>query len=189
MLPEVTPVEVFCSYARDDEAWLRKIETHLSLLQRQGLISLWHDRLISPGTNGAKSIDAHLETASIILLLISADFLASDYCYSIEMTRALERQKVGQARVIPILVRAADLTNSPLAQLHILPTDVRPLASWPDVDIALADITQSIRRIIAKELPRHSVNTSSAALPRIWDIPYPHNPYFTGREEVLVKYG
>ena len=93
------PVEVFCSYAHEDEVWLRKVETHLSLLQRQGLISLWHDRLIVPGADWAKTIDTHLETASVILLLVSADFLASNYCYGVEMKRALERQEAGEARV------------------------------------------------------------------------------------------
>jgi hypothetical protein len=67
-----TSVEIFCSYAHEDELWLRKLEVHLSLLQQQGLISLWHDRLITPGTNWVSTIDRHLETASVILLLVSA---------------------------------------------------------------------------------------------------------------------
>src|SRR5579871_3237885 len=99
------PVEIFCSYAHEDETWLRKLETHLSPLKRQGSISLWHDRLIAPGTDWASPIDAHLETASVILLLVSADFFASDYCYGVEMQRALEREAAGEARVIPLLVR------------------------------------------------------------------------------------
>ena len=73
-----TPVEIFCCYSHADETWLRKLEVHLILLKRQGLISLWHDRLITPGTNWAKTIDQHLETASVILLLVSPDFLVSD---------------------------------------------------------------------------------------------------------------
>ena len=80
----------------------------MHVLQLQGLISLWHDRLIVPGTDWAKAIDTHLETASIILLLVSADFLASDYCVGIEMKRALERQGASEALVIPILVRQVD---------------------------------------------------------------------------------
>ena len=78
MVAAPTPVEIFCSYAHEDEAWLRKLETHLSLLKRQGLVSLWYDRLIVPGTDWAKTIDSHLETASVILLLVRADFFASD---------------------------------------------------------------------------------------------------------------
>src|ERR1700724_2380721 len=96
------PVEVFCCYSREDEAWLRKLETHVSLLKRQGLVSLWHDRLIAPGDDWAQTIGTHLEIASIILLLVSADFLASDYCYNIEMARALERHAANEVRVVPI---------------------------------------------------------------------------------------
>src|SRR6266496_1769624 len=99
------PMEVFCSYAAEDERWLRRLETHLSLLRRQGLISTWYDHQIVPGTDWTRSIDKHMEQASIILLLISSSFLASDYCYGIEMKRVLERQEVGEARVIPILLR------------------------------------------------------------------------------------
>src|SRR2546429_7284316 len=99
-----TPVEVLCCYSHADETWLRKVETHLSLLKRQGLISLWHNQLLIPGTDWAHAIDTHLKTASVIVLLVSADFLASDYCYSVEMKRALERHEADEARVIPILV-------------------------------------------------------------------------------------
>ena len=112
-----TAVEVFCSYAHEDEAWRQKLETHLSLLRRQGLVSLWHDRLITAGTDRAHAIDTHLETASVIVLLVSADFLASDYCYGIEMKRAITRQEAGEARVVPILVRPADWKDAPFAHL------------------------------------------------------------------------
>ena len=78
MAEALLPVEVFCCYSHEDEMWLRKLETHLSGLVRQGLISLWHDRLISPGTSWTQDIDQHLETASVVLLLVSADLLASD---------------------------------------------------------------------------------------------------------------
>jgi hypothetical protein len=96
------PVEVFYSYAHEDEALRNELEKHLSLLHRLGLISSWHDRQIVAGTNWAKGIDTHLETASLILLLVSADFLASNYCYGIEMNRALERHQMKEARVIPM---------------------------------------------------------------------------------------
>src|SRR5690349_5863095 len=102
------PVSVFYSYAHQDEALRQQLETHLSLLRRQGLISEWYDRKILPGAEWVGEIDEHLERASIILLLISADFLASDYCYDKEMTRALERHKQGEARVIPIILRPCD---------------------------------------------------------------------------------
>ncbi len=129
MATQPAPVEVFCSYAHEDEVWLRKLEAHLSPLKRQGLISLWHDRLITPGTDWTQTLDAHLETAAVILLLVSSDFFASDYCYGIEMKRALQRQATNEARVLPLLVRAVDWTNAPFAHLQALPMDTRPIST------------------------------------------------------------
>lgn len=180
------PIEIFCSYAHEDEPWLRKLETHLSLLKRQGLISLWHNRLITPGTDWEHALDTHLETASVILLLVSADFLASDYCYGIEMKRALARQEAGEARVVPILVRPTDWESAPFAHLHVLPTGARPLASWRDREKALADVAAGIRRVI-EEGSQFPASTPRAALPRFCNVPYQHNPFFLGRENELVQ--
>src|SRR5947209_947894 len=89
----VKPLEIFCCYAHEDEALLNKLKTHLKPLQRQGLIDVWQDRDISAGTQWEQEINKHLDEADIILLLVSPDFIASDYCYNIEMKRALERDK------------------------------------------------------------------------------------------------
>src|SRR5437660_10243118 len=111
-------IHVFLSYAKEDEQQLRKLETHLSMLKRQGLISTWHAQQIIPGANRAMVTDKQFEQASIILLLISADFLASDYCYQIEMKYALERQESNRARVIPIIVKPCDWSHAPFAKLQ-----------------------------------------------------------------------
>src|SRR2546421_9745171 len=103
-----SPVIVFYSYAHEDESLRNELEKHLSLLQRRGIITTWHDRKIVPGTDWAYAIDSHLNEATIILLLVSPDFMASDYCYSIEMDRALKRHQAGKARVIPIILRSVD---------------------------------------------------------------------------------
>ena len=182
-----TSVEIFCCYAREDETWLRKLETHLSLLKRQNLITLWYDRFIAPGTNWAKAIDTHLETASVILLFVSADFFASDYCYGIEMQRALEREATGEVRVLPLLVREADWTDAPFAHLQVLPTNAKPIASWPNEDMALTDVAAGIRRAIVEELPQLTASAPRTSLPAIWNIPYPRNPFFLGRDDELLR--
>src|SRR5713101_4023783 len=97
-------LKIFFCYAREDEALLNKLKTQLRPLQRQGLIEIWHDRDISAGAEWEREIDKHLNTAQIILLLVSPDFMNSDYCYSIEMKRALERHEQGTAKVIPIIL-------------------------------------------------------------------------------------
>lgn len=95
----------------------------------RGYIASWYDRRISAGEEWKHQIDAHLEAADIILLLVSADFLASDYCYDIEMRRALERHDAGEARVIPVIVRAVDWTGAPFDRLKILPRDAKPVST------------------------------------------------------------
>src|SRR5438132_1153332 len=99
------PIEIFFSYSHKDQALREKLETHLTLLKREGLISSWHDRKIIAGTEWSGEIDAHLNTAQIILLLVSADFIASSYCSDIEVARAMERHNAGEARVIPVILR------------------------------------------------------------------------------------
>jgi transposase len=110
MSSALTPIEVFCSYAHEDESHLGELKTHLSGLLREDRISTWYDRQIQAGTNRAQAIDTHLEQACIILLLVSATFLASDYCYEIEMRRAMHRHQAGHAQVIPIIVILDDLS-------------------------------------------------------------------------------
>src|SRR5712692_10537591 len=98
-------VKIFFVYAHEDEALLNTLKSHLRPLQREGLIELWYDRKISAGTEWEPEIDIHLKQAQIVLLLISPDFMDSDYCYGIEMQKAIERPQRGEARVIPILLR------------------------------------------------------------------------------------
>jgi hypothetical protein len=142
---------LFYSYAREDEALRRELEKHLSILHRQGLISSWHDRQVAAGQDWAKDIDAHLNSATLILLLISADFLASNYCYSVEMQRALQRHEAKEARVIPVLLRSVHRQGAPFEKLQVLPSNGIPIAEWPDRDAAFADIARGIG--IALQLP------------------------------------
>ena len=150
--PKITgPIEVFYSYSHKDEELRERLETHLKLLKRLGVIQDWHDRRISAGTEWAGQIDHYLESSQIILLLISADFLASDYCWDIEMKRALERHEAREARVIPIILRPVDLKGAPFYHLEALPKDAKPVTQWPDRDAAFANIAEGIRKV-AEEL-------------------------------------
>ncbi len=145
-------IEIFFSYSHKDQELRDQLETQLSLLKRQGFISSWHDRKIGAGEEWAQEIDRHLNSAQIILLLVSADFIASHYCYEQEMMRALERHRLGEARVIPIILRPCDWHNSPFGQLQALPTDGQPITgrNWHTRDEAFLDVTQGIRRVIEK---------------------------------------
>ena len=145
-----SPVIVFCSYAHEDETLRNELEKHLSLLQHQGVITTWHDRQIVPGTDWAHAVDSHLKEAAIILLLISPDFMASDYCYSREMELALDRHRQGLAHVIPILLRPVDWQDAPFAHLQYLPSNKRPVTLWESRDAAFLDVTVGIRAAVAR---------------------------------------
>lgn len=121
------PVKIFLCYAHEDEALLNKLKTYLKPLQRQKLIDTWCDRDISAGKPWEQEIKERLNAADIILLLVSPDFMASDYCSSVEMQQALERHKLGEARVIPVILRHVFWQEEPVGTLQALPTDAKPI--------------------------------------------------------------
>ena len=141
-------VSVFVSYSHADEDLRRELGKHLSVLEHQGVVSIWHDRMIGAGTEWEASIDSHLNEARVILLLISADFINSRYCYDIEMKRALERHDERSALVVPIIIRAVRLKGTPFAKLQALPRDAKPVMTWPDRDSAFVDITDGLGNAI-----------------------------------------
>ncbi len=161
-------VTVFYSYAHEDEKLRDELAKHLSLLKREGIIKEWHDRRIMPGDEWKNQIDHYLETAELILLLVSPDFMASDYCYDIEMQRALERHEEGAARVVPIILRPVDWAKARFAALQALPTDGRAVTDWPNRDRAFLVIAQGIRRAVEGQQsrppkPTMKAQTSAAA--------------------------
>ena len=141
-------LSVFFSYSHKDEALRDRLEVHLKLLQRQQLISAWHDRKILPGEEWGAEIDNNLKTAALVLLLVSADFIASDYIWGQEVAVALERHASGDAKVIPILLRPCDWETAPFAKLEGLPRDMRPVTTFPDVEEGWAEVAKGIRTLI-----------------------------------------
>jgi hypothetical protein len=142
------PINVFISYAHEDEPLLGELLKHLGILQRLGVISSWHDRKITAGSEWKGQIDGHLDSAGVILLLVSADFIASDYCWDVELKRALERHDRGEARVIPVILRHVDWDAAPFGRLQAVPTDGRPVTDWPHRDEAFADVAKHIRTAV-----------------------------------------
>jgi hypothetical protein len=143
------PVSIFISYARKDEAFMRELVSYLYPLQRDGLISSWYDGQILPGEEWAPQIKQNLEQAQVILLLISKDFLNSDYCYEIELTKAIERHKLRAASVIPVILRSClwdqvSIGGFRLSNLQALPKDAKPISRWDDPDDAFTDVAKGL---------------------------------------------
>lgn len=139
---------LFFSYSHRDEVWRNELEIHLSALKRQGLIDTWHDRRILAGDNVDHAIAEHLESASVILLLVSPYFIASDYCYDVEMARAMERQASGDARVIPVILEPCVWHDLPFGTLLATPTDGYPVSKHPNPHDAFLDIVKTIKKAL-----------------------------------------
>ena len=136
---------VFFSYSHRDETLRDQLEIQLTMLKRQHVISTWHDRRLIAGDGVDRGISRQIEAADIILLLVSPDFLASEYCYSVEMTRALERHAAGEARVIPVILRPCEWHHAPFGHLLASPTDGKPVTKWADADDAFLSVAKAIR--------------------------------------------
>lgn len=144
MVDQLGRVKVFLSYAHEDEPLKNQLDIHLSLLKRLAVIETWSDQEIVAGHDWEPTLWAEFEAADVILLLISANFLASDFCYREEMGRALERHDRGQTRVIPILIRACDWEGAPFGRLQVLPKRAEPVTSWPNHDEAWTNVAKGI---------------------------------------------
>jgi hypothetical protein len=149
-LNKAGPSKIFLSYAHEDEYLKQQLENHLRLLRHQDVAVTWDDRLIEAGGNWEDEIDENLNTADIILLLISEAFMASDYAYQIEMKRALERHEAKHAQVVPIILRPYDWKSAPFGKLQVLPKDGKAVTLWQDRDEAFTNIAEGIRNLINK---------------------------------------
>jgi hypothetical protein len=143
-------IEVFFSYSHRDEELRDEFEIHLAMIKRQGLIGTWHDRRIGAGKEVVGAISEHLESAHIVLLLVSPYFLDSDYCYDLEMKRALERHDAGEARVIPIILEPCDWKEAPFGKLLATPRDGKPVSKFSNIHDAFLQVVQDIRSAIAE---------------------------------------
>lgn len=138
-------VTLFFSYSHKDEALRDELEKHLTSLKHQDIIDTWHDRRIEAGEEWATQIDDQLRTADIILLLISADFIASRYCYDLEMKEALRRHKAGEARVVPVILRPCDWHDLPFGKLQAATRDGRAVVKFPTLDDGFLEVVQAIK--------------------------------------------
>ena len=147
--------KIFYSYSHKDETYREQLETHLSILKRNGAIQGWHDRRISAGQEWEEEINLNLEEADVILLLVSSNFLASDYCYDTETIRALEKHENKESVVIPIIIKPCLWLESKLSKLQSLPRDNKAISTWVNEDEAWVSVAEGILEAVKK------VNSSS----------------------------
>jgi hypothetical protein len=141
-------VQVFISYSQKDDHLCDELLLHLAMMRRQGLVREWYDRRVDPGADRLATIEAEIERSEAVVLLVSADFIASDTCYDVEMRRACAKHEGGEGVVIPVIVRMCEWSYAPFARFSALPTDGKAVTSWPNRDEAWYDVTSGIRRAI-----------------------------------------
>jgi hypothetical protein len=148
--PELDPVRIFISYSHRNEAAKNRLVVHLTVLQRVGLIAQWDDRLILAASEWEPAIQKELDRADVILLLISADFVASDFCWAVEMQQAIERHEKGTAKVIPVFLEPCEWKGAPFDRLQGVPMNARPISMFDNHEDAYAEVTRSIRQVVVE---------------------------------------
>lgn len=166
-ITENRPLSILISYARNDEKYREILEAHLIQLERQNVITVWHDRMIPFGTEWEVAIESKLEEADIILLLISASFLSSDSCYE-ELNRSMELHEEARTRVIPIIISPCCWQDSPIGRLHALPRDGRAITTWSNQNRAYVSIYKGIRTTCLELLKynTHEIRTIGSDISR-----------------------
>jgi len=147
------PLRLFMSYSHRDERLRAKLERALALLRWERLIEPWSDRDLVAGEEWRAGIEQNLEQAEIILLLVSADFIASDFIQRVELRQALERHEHKKALVIPVILRPCDWNTAPFARLEALPTKGKPIVMWRPEDAGFTQVAKGIRKRITQFRP------------------------------------
>ena len=148
MLPNTPHIKVFIAYAREDQKVLEQLRKQLSVLENKKLVKVWYDGMIQIGKDWDKEIKEQLEDAEIVVLLISSDFMASEYARGIEMERALEKHQAGTARVFPVIVRDCMWEEEKIATIQVLPEGGKPIQSehWRYWDTPLKQVVKAISK-------------------------------------------
>ncbi len=157
----VVAVIILLCYAPEDKGMAGKLKKHLSVLEKTQFINIWDYGDIRPGAEWEQEMKNHLNKSQMILLLISADFLASHYCYNVQMQRAIERHEHKEARVIPILLRSVYWQEPPLDKLQALPDEKKPISRWAPQDDGFTNVVGGIAKVV-KQWNEHSLSGPTA---------------------------
>lgn len=144
------PIEIFFSYAHEDENLMDAVRRQLIIFDRQDVIRKWHDRQIKPGEKWKNQIDERLKRSDIVLLFVSPHFFESDYCFETEMRDALRRHAAGTTRVVPIILRPCLWKTAPFAQLQALPRDGKAVSTWENLDDACMDAASGVMDVVGE---------------------------------------
>ncbi len=178
-------IQVYVSYSRKDQQLWKELKNHLIPLERKGLIALYdpNDQIGNVGREWQQAISSHLESAQLILLLISPYYIASEFLYNIEMKRAMQRCEVGEATVLPILLRPTYWQDEPFGTISPSPENHRPVTMWRKKGAAFLQVAIEIRKIVDQLLA-----SPDTKIVNVWiseRLNLPGEPLFAGETYTL----
>lgn len=143
------PLKLFISYSHKDESFKDELKDELIVLERTGKIDIWDDRKLIVGSDFDKEILHQLEVADVVCLLVSRNFIRSEYIWSKEMKKAIQRHEEGTAKIAPIIIsRVPNFNILPFANITALPTDAKPITTWEDPNAAWENVGYGITALI-----------------------------------------
>ncbi|MEK7408894.1 MAG: toll/interleukin-1 receptor domain-containing protein, partial [Acidobacteriota bacterium] len=159
-------IKVFCSYSHRDRNLKEALEAHFASLRLAGRISdFWSDDEITAGTEFDPLIRRELEAAHIILLLLSADYFNSHYCWNIEAQAAMELHDGAKARVVPVLLRHVNWQVTPIKKYSVLPKNLTPATAWQDQDAVFRHVVEEVDRVVEEVLTTTRLRNSNPNVP------------------------
>lgn len=142
------PLKCFYSYSHQDRESRKKLSDYLAPLRQKNKIVEWYDRDIEPGTNWNNEINDKINSADLIFFLISAEFLASEYSFSVEVELAFNRLKNKGVKIVPILIKPCLWDQSRFSELQIIPRDAKPISSWTSPEDAYYQVAEEVKNLI-----------------------------------------
>ncbi|MDR0191365.1 TIR domain-containing protein [Pseudomonas yamanorum] len=180
------PLKIFISYSHADKDYLVRFITYLSNMKRQNEVSAWTDRQITAGNEWRNKIDENLLDADIVIILVSPDFVNSEYCYDLEMVKAIERHRANSCKIIPIYIRVTDVKGSIIEEFQALPDDRKPISKWSDADEAWKNVIDGLRLSFADYVKgRPMSNIVSSPLAQL-EFSESHSQWLDDTEVTLV---
>lgn len=141
-------IHIFYCYAHQDDLLRDNLDRHLEPLKHLGIIDTCCDHEVQAGSEWRYEVDRRFNNADVLLLLVSPNFIRSEYCYHVEMLRALERHHLGSVHVIPIILRPVLWQITPIGRLQVLPINGKPIVKWRNCDDAFCDVVQGIYKVV-----------------------------------------
>lgn len=141
-------IKIFYSYSHADEDLKNELDKHLAMLKRNELIDVWNDRALVAGQDWDESIKRELLAADIIISLISADFLSSNYIWDVELKEAMRRNEAKEAVLVSVILRPCEWKDAPFAKWQLLPRNALPVVKWPDIDSAFVNVVKGLKQVI-----------------------------------------